>query len=125
MAIQRIELIPPFIVPRDRLDAIAKGIAGGTYYGGTKTHVLNPGDSFGSKYDVANGVLVYEVKASLDGTTVCERSRLEDIQPGSNIALKHETTRQIIVKGSSPVCIYSPVSRDESRVRLHSVVHVV
>lgn len=57
MASQRIELIPSFIVPRDRLDAIARGIAGGTYYGGTKTHVLNPGDSFGSKYNVANGVL--------------------------------------------------------------------
>lgn len=68
---------------------------------------------------------VYEVNASLDGTTVCERSRLEDIQPGSNIALKHEATKQIIVKGSPPVCIYSPVSGDESRVRLHSVVHVV
>ena len=121
MAVENIELIPPFIIPTNRVNFIVGEIVAGRYYGQTKTTILEPGSSVEARLDVKNARLFHRVLASSDGKGAYEIYRLEDIKPGSNVTLKHDIERSVIDEGSSPICIFDAVSSQGDRIRIRSV----
>ncbi|MBI3984715.1 MAG: hypothetical protein HY344_02115 [Candidatus Levybacteria bacterium] len=125
MPIENIRLIPSLIVPIERVDHIAREIAEGRYYGKTAPKILGPNDTVEGRLEITTGNTFHRVVLGMDGSPRYETYRLEDMQPGSNVALRHEISVFPITKDSPPVCIFDAVTRAGDRVRIHSVCRYV